>query len=88
MPADSNAANIIVPNDLDLGINGLNIKVDAYRFYLDDDCGGPNPPVLIQLPFNDPLENWAYVNNLLTSRRTAYPYALQPVTSISGVLQQ
>ena len=64
VPADSNAANIIVPNDLDLGINGLNIKVDAYRFYLDDDCGGPNPPVLIQLPFNDPLENWAYVNNL------------------------
>lgn len=40
------------------------VTATAIRYFFDADCGGPEPAVLIELPYNTNEENLAYIDSL------------------------
>ncbi|MEZ4925083.1 MAG: T9SS type A sorting domain-containing protein [Saprospiraceae bacterium] len=71
-PDHAHAGDIIVPHDVDLSQSSVVLTLNAIRYYLDDDCDGPNPPTLLELPFDNYDDNWAYIQEILSNPDVCY----------------
>ncbi|MBV6440368.1 MAG: T9SS C-terminal target domain-containing protein [Haliscomenobacteraceae bacterium CHB4] len=71
-PGNTHSATITVFNDLDLSDGLVMIEISAVRFFIDPDCDGPLPYHEVELPYNDPVSNEAYIQQLLTTPGICY----------------